>query len=106
MDERTLTALRGSIEKWEGIVAGEIDDDAADNCPLCELFYECRCLGCPVNKKSGGIFCRETPYEDRLKADRPTGDTPEAVKAAQAMLDFLESLLPAGADSTNHTDGG
>ena len=97
MDERTLMALRGSIEKWEGIVAGEVDDDGADNCPLCELFrgnVGDECLGCPVEDKSGERFCHYTPYDYWIVTCRDTGDTPEAVKAAQAMLDYLKSLLP------------
>jgi len=38
MDEKTLAALRGSISKWEGIVAGTMQDSGASNCPLCKKF--------------------------------------------------------------------
>ena len=116
MDERTLKALRGSIEKWEGIVAEEGDDLGGCNCPLCKLFYsediphQDYCRGCPVSEKSGEQYCHNTPYDDwmladRHEADRCTADTPEAVEAATEMLNFLKSLLPAGADATNRKDG-
>lgn len=111
MDERTLIALRGSIEKWEKIVAGTGEDLLADNCPLCKLFTDDEdavvlCNGCPVRDASGFSCCVGTPWQ---KWDRNVGrwdqhqhrwtrfaDTPELVALAQAELDFLRSLLPEG----------
>ena len=107
MDERTLAALHASIKKWEGIVAGTTVDYGSDNSPLCKLFdndhllASNHCNGCPVYGKSGRKFCFNTPHDDwvlasRHEADRRTADTPEAVKAAEAMRDYLISLLPDG----------
>ena len=38
MNRKTLTALKGSIKKWEKIVAGTGSDNGYQNCPLCALF--------------------------------------------------------------------
>lgn len=90
MDEKTLTALKGSIAKWEAIVAKTGDDKGAKNCPLCQLFNtenhgenEC-CIGCPVHAHTGKRWCNGTPYRGH--------PTPES---SRAELDFLKSLLPA-----------
>lgn len=93
MDSKTLAALKGSIKKWEGIVAGKISDEGQDNCPLCQMFFKGRCHGCPVGD------CNESPYYDwfyaTLKIDPPFfANTPELHRLAQAELDFLRSLLP------------
>lgn len=91
MDERTLAALKGSIEKWEKIVAGTGLDKGPDNCPLCQLFYQDDCRGCPVYDFTGQIWCRGSPNEWYSQ----TEDGSAAEKsAAQAELDFLRSLLP------------
>lgn len=45
--EETKNALEGSIHKWEQILAGAGVDDGINNCPLCQLFDNCR--GCPVD---------------------------------------------------------
>ncbi len=39
MNNETLVALRGSIEKWEKIVGGSGVDGGIENCPLCKEFY-------------------------------------------------------------------
>lgn len=102
MSPETITALRGSIAKWEGIVAGTASDGGTDNCSLCQLFHsdffsedeldegerEC-CLGCPVFNVTGKRGCQGTPYDDY--SDKGT------LENAQAELDFLKSLLPGSA---------
>lgn len=92
MDEGILKALKGSIAKWEAILAGTGEDDGPDNCPLCQLFNTPQtkddfCKGCPVREATSQRFCHGTPYEDYLDG----GDD----EVAQAELDFLKSLLPA-----------
>ena len=78
MDERTLTALEGSIAKWQAIVDGTGLDKGADNCPLCNEFSNVSdadadgdeawrsdgCDGCPVSEKAGTSSCGRTPYEE------------------------------------------
>lgn len=98
MDERTLTALKGSILKWEAIVAGTGTDDGAANCPLCQLFHPSPsseikrghdCAGCPVQDATGLSHCEGSPYDEWAHEDR---HEPED---AEAELKFLRSLLPA-----------
>ena len=102
MDERTLTALQGSIAKWQAIVDGTGTDEGTDNCPLCHEFYykgAWGCSGCPV-EEAGFLMCQESPYSDWIKlfvdhdAIEGKADTPERKQAAQAELDFLKALLP------------
>jgi hypothetical protein len=97
VNKRTLTALRGSITKWESIVAGTDIDKGADNCPLCAIFTHRRnpkevddnssCKGCPVYEKTGRFQCEGSPYYDY---------DPETLSTAIAELNFLKSLLPEG----------
>lgn len=105
MDAKTLAALRGSIAKWEGIVAGEIEDNGGDNCPLCQMFNpnprpstmsEAQaCLGCPVRDRSGEKYCRDTPYADIEDVGEEYGENSEEYQeVAQRELKFLKSLLP------------
>lgn len=93
MDDRTLTALRGSIAKWEAIVAGKRSNRGAEDCPLCELFINNNCKGCPVSSRSGHKYCFSTPYEEYI--GRPLGEA-SRVKYGTAMVAFLRSLLPEG----------
>lgn len=99
MNKRTLTALRGSIKKWEKIVAGTGIDKGYENCPLCRLFFSVdyfNCTGCPVAAMSGRDNCLGTPYyEYRRAADNWGESTPETIKKqAERELAFLKSLLP------------
>ncbi len=107
MKPEILTALRGSIKKWEDIVAGTGVDHGSSNCPLCQLFTptggHCPdCEQCPIVDISGEIKCWNTPYGDwdwHLMKEHPTAPDrrarcPECVSLAQAEVDFLRSLLP------------
>lgn len=78
-------AIRGSIAKWEAIVAGTGEDDGPDNCPLCQTFWLDFCRGCPVRGRTGHSFCGGSPYDQWL--DEATTEN------AQAELDFLHSIL-------------
>lgn len=116
MDKSTLLALKGSIRKWERIVAGTGYDKGADNCPLCRLFMNRTgsCDGCPVAEAVEIDGCDETPYMiwDKLTPWNAEGDcvqrkasNQQELAAAQAELDFLRSLLPAHKkDESVHTD--
>lgn len=116
MTPETLTALQGSIAKWEAIVAGKGVDDGGDNCPLCKLFIENdHCAGCPIASHSGAAGCCNTPYDQWYRLHRPfnsvplKAETPEQFDAAQAELDFLRSLLPVwqwGFDTTKFKPDG
>lgn len=102
MKKETLTALRGSIEKWEKICEGTGTDQGADNCPLCQLFNKANdsnCRGCPV-AIAGYKGCHGSPYTEWTKYRTLTPDgwvikTLDAATAAAAELSFLRSLLPS-----------
>lgn len=102
MDERTLTALRGSIEKWRKIVARTGTDKGSRNCALCIEFYTGSCDGCPVAERVNLLFCMGTPYPKwkakaiRTRAGYSSNRDGRATAEAQAELDFLISLLPKG----------
>lgn len=108
MDERTLTALQGSIAKWEAIVAGTGKDDGPLNCPLCLTFHpDYRtdgapgCAGCPVTI-AGYRGCSNDEYAAFCEAEEELGfEVPHAGErmhaAAVAELAFLKSLLPSEA---------
>jgi hypothetical protein len=104
--DRTKEALAGSIKKWEQIVAGEIADEGAWNCPLCLVFRttfpsESDCYGCPIFENTGEKYCKDTPYgvwdeyfgwhyvtkhNDRKAYNKKTK------QLAQTELDFLKEL--------------
>ena len=107
MDETTVNALLGSIEKWQGIVEGDVFDSGHENCPLCQRFQNTSrpsgvCDGCPVKKKTGMAMCYGTPYDrwllvepDWSKTDKKYSHNEKSIAAAKDELAFLESLLPA-----------
>lgn len=113
MDAETLEALRGSIAKWEGIVAGTVVDECGDNCPLCQRFNpvinpavrrQDACRGCPVMAATGEKFCYASPYGAYAALDDDCdGDEAELKALAQAELDFLKSLLPPESDDLQGT---
>lgn len=109
---KSLDALRGSIAKWEAIVAGTGHDVGTTNCPLCVLYYESDedkdgktiyCTRCPVYHETEYDGCQKTPYDKWAQVSSNTlprmADNPERLAAAQAELSFLRSLLPQ--DETN-----
>ena len=103
MDQKTMEALEGSIEKWQKIVDGTGRDESISNCPLCIEFFKNGCRGCPVYRKTEVAICRDTPYDDwsKVPLDLPYNDrngythTRASLRAAKAELKFLKSLLPA-----------
>jgi len=90
-----LKGLRGSVRKWSKIVNGTGTDEGPDNCPLCKLYFDKNCKGCPVRIATGEILCDGSPYE--LLGD-PAVDAKEdmAVAVAVAELMFLKALLKVG----------
>lgn len=115
MKPETLTALQGSIEKWQAIVDGTGEDNGSLNCPLCVRFLgeigDCQIYAddesldeaCPVAIRANDTGCSGTPYmtwnglaPDFGRAPR-IADTPERKAAALAELNFLKSLLPENA---------
>jgi hypothetical protein len=90
MNARTLKALHGSIIKWAKIVAGTGVNHGSTNCPLCKLFLDNDCKGCPVFIKTGLNSCIDTPYEDYIESS----SLKARARHALAELKFLTKLLP------------
>lgn len=102
MDDRTITALKRSVEKWERYASAK-DLTAvkigSDSCPLCVLFIDRACTGCPVRRKTGKAICNGSPYEEaarRYWGYKYSGGTLHSFSiAAAAEAQFLRSLIPA-----------
>jgi hypothetical protein len=107
MEDKVLEALKGSIKKHEDILAGTGTDKGPENCPLCKLFWEQSCKGCPIFIKTGEKSCVETPYTDweqhihnNHEVDYINGDgiyCPECRRLVELEVEFLKSLLPTSA---------
>jgi hypothetical protein len=95
MDKKTLAALKRSIEKWEGNASGRYVRTGVYDCPLCGLFWNDRCSGCPVQARTGSKYCKASPY-DYAEQAREGGDAMLFRKASQKEVEFLKSLLPEG----------
>lgn len=95
---QTAEALEGSIEKWRKIVAGEDKDDGPDNCPLCHLFIDKDCWGCPVSQISEQPRCSGTPHKNWCDhSDRKHDGVGQnlcsiCTRLARKELKFLEGL--------------
>jgi hypothetical protein len=104
MDNKTLVALKGSVEKWQKIVDRSGIDYYADNCPLCTLFNlpGMRCKDCPVRDKTKLHACGKTPYSEWSNHHRREHPycSPRKIQCttceqlAREELEFLKSLLP------------
>lgn len=103
MTPTTLTALKSSIAHWKRMQADRKcgERPTASDCALCAKFYpeDCylgdECKGCPIYEKTGKRFCGGTPYYNAVPVFL-NGTDAEWKLASQAMIDFLESLLPDG----------
>ena len=109
MDRATVKALRGSIKKWELIVLGRGTDEGDDNCPLCHMFFDNDCIGCPVSARTGHSNCVGSPYAKFVSAVYADFNSlvdgyeeggvnavigPRSMQAAIDEYNFLVSLLP------------
>ena len=108
MDERTLTALKASIEHWEQNMFNlDANRMTASYCALCKMFIAGEeddsedftpCGGCPVMEESGESDCGNTPWVDAVLAtkayQRHKGTYTKAFNAVEAEVDFLKGLLP------------
>jgi hypothetical protein len=108
MSKRALRALRGSIRKWEAIVARTGVDEGSMNCPLCAAYIDADCRSCPVLAKTHRQLCDGTPYRAFRKHQfvvhhaggfaRHWESVPgcgTCTRLANAELKFLKSLAPA-----------
>ena len=103
MSPATLTALKGTSQKWHMIAIGREKDRSPHDCPLCELFWgidptlqRASCSPeCPVYAHTGRMYCKGTPYEkwDALGITH-VDEHDDAPRLAEEMEQFLDSLIP------------
>jgi len=94
--QEQIHTLKESIKKWEGIVAGTMEDDGINNCACCAKFffflaYEHCCYYCPIAWFSGAKGCNATPYIEFCDAEDAFGEG----SAARAELAYLQEVLDA-----------
>lgn len=102
MDAATLEALKASIAKWERNARARKPHNyllQVSDCPLCGLFFNKACVGCPVSAQTGVDCCDNSPYRPAVEAhyrwEMGTGSVNAARAAARDEVAFLKSLLPA-----------
>lgn len=118
MNQRTLTALRASIEHWERNAAATDPRKVrmgTQACALCAEFYDQSdmCKGCPIYTATGRDGCRNTPYGEassyirdaefcrRTFSPEMTAEAMASFRtAARAEVRFLSSLLPQDEGAT------
>lgn len=87
-DRGTITdALYRSVEKWRANAScRDIEETRTGylTCPLCALFYDKGCKGCPVSQHTGQMMCRGTTY---LEA----ADAKDLVRAGLAPLSAFQA---------------
>lgn len=107
MKARTLRALRASINHWKRLAANKARPGelyGCDSCALCTRFLdnrtrECKIPStgelCPVQEKSGKVYCRSTPYSAAKEAVCNRALARDYYQSnIEAEVTFLESLLP------------
>lgn len=91
--KQKLTAIKGSIEKWDKVSKG---DKNTLSCPLCVLYDSPRngCVGCPIYEKTGEAYCRGTLYSDYLAEQELHGwsSIKRAKVIARKFRDWLKDL--------------
>ena len=94
MTPETAKALEDSIAHWKRMHRQPFGREipSSDYCALCIMFYYDDCMGCPVNRRTGQTKCEGSPYWNAQTAWL-TGDHRKWSKAAEAEIDFLESLI-------------
>jgi hypothetical protein len=113
-DDKTIEALKGSIEKWRRIREEDGIDNGSRDCPLCDIYWkevdlendeniEVRCFFCPVYESTGQHACEGSPYKkwrSYLKEAVTKGIISYMVydevseELALDMEEFLKGLMP------------
>lgn len=101
MSKRAEKALRASIRHWEKNAAATsflAVTTGPSYCALCNLYNvsddaERDCRACPVQKATGELYCRKTPYA-KVRYARKAGNLVAFKAAAQEEVEFLRGLLP------------
>jgi len=113
--KQKLTAIKGSIEKWDKVSKRKTCGTTRANCPLCSLYFaENSCKGCPIYEKTGQEDCRGTPFKEYVEysnLEKYNQDyIPSVNKTARKFRDWLKDLYievsEAGARDRNDAPEG
>jgi hypothetical protein len=97
MKREALRALKESIKKWENNVIKAHENKeiltGPENCPLCRLYKDRGCEGCPICIETYEMECNNTPNTmiEAILFDNVEGNLEKACKDE---VKFLKSLLP------------
>ena len=100
MTSTTLNALKKVIAHWRRLATGKTqryEGIGPGSCALCHLFNNStfRCVGCPVQQKTGCAGCGYSPYHAAEIVYNKYGfNSKEFKKAAKEEWEFLKKLLP------------
>lgn len=95
MDEKTIKATQGAWLKWDKIAKGKARNGGSRDCPLCKLFLDSGCNGCPIKAATNKASCRGTPNVAYIVLACENGlDHPATRDAAHAFRNFINLLLP------------
>ena len=102
MDDLTAEALEAAIRHHKMNLAAKTFDGVeigSEDCPLCALFVDDKCEGCPVKEKTGKALCDGSPFPELSHAAMDWachGNSKENRKtfraAEKAEIAFLKSL--------------
>ncbi|MCK5602962.1 hypothetical protein KAR91_13855 [Candidatus Pacearchaeota archaeon] len=103
-------ALLGSIEKWERILYDGGVDNLDSDCPLCMLYADRSCNGCPIKVWGNYEGCVGTPHalwinhkSGRCDDNRLRVACPLCRSIVAAEIAFLRGLLALGEDGQIRT---
>jgi hypothetical protein len=94
MEPYVAEALERSIDSWERICKSWFPlrkKLGSSECPLCIIFIDEDCRGCPVKQKTGKPLCNGTPYIEVATA-HSSRNTSEFRVHAKREFEFLKSL--------------
>jgi len=97
MNSKIISAIEKAIcNKYFLIAYGLGISEGAKNCPLCNLFIEDDCNGCPIYELDHDKYykCNNTPCRRIKTYTILSAKNPEMIDAVEKEIDFLSSLLP------------
>jgi len=90
VSQRQYNALKSTIRYWETehekYGTGEIPNHGRLECYLCQLYWDNDCKSCPINIKTGILFCDGIPYDKWAFEGKNEIDH-------QTIIDWMKALL-------------
>lgn len=93
--ETDINLLEESIIQWEAKTNGNPLED--HECPLCDIYDDWNCTGCPIKAETGDTLCVGSPYNKWSEAN-DNKDQEATLIAVYLELEFLYLLLSSHYD--------